>query len=145
MKPPQSLSENIIYLISETHKQAADEVNRIFREKGFKVSVEQFAVLAVLWYQNGANQKYIAEQINRDKTTVSRTVATMIRSGLLMKAPDPNDGRGTLIYLTPQGTEIQQALVEATGAFYQQALKDISEEDHQIALRVLQKIRQNIS
>lgn len=145
MKSPHSLSVNIIYLISEIQKQAADEVNRLFREKGFTVSIEQFAVLAVLWYQDGANQKYIAEQINRDKTTVSRTIATMIRGGLLMKAPDPSDGRGTLIYLTPQGTEIQQALVEATGAFYQRALKDISEEDHRVALRVLQQIRQNIS
>jgi DNA-binding MarR family transcriptional regulator len=48
----------------------------------------------------------VAELLRSDPSTVSRQVAALVRDGLLERRADPDDGRASLLVLTPKGTNL---------------------------------------
>ena len=48
----------------------------------------------------------IAEALQFDPSTVSRQVATLVRDGLLERRADPEDGRASLLVLTPRAEAV---------------------------------------
>ncbi len=145
MKEPQSLEDNILYQLGELTRILHKRVTAIFSQKGFGVTVEQFGVLVLLWYQEGINQKDIALQLNRDKTTITRIINNMIKGNLVVKVPDQLDGRGKLIFLTQKGKALQMDMIESSGTVYYQAMNDISDEEISSCLKVLWKMKKNLN
>ena len=145
MKDPQSLEDNLLYQLGEITRILHKRVTAIFKQREFDVTVEQFGVLVVLWYQEGINQKEIALQLNRDKTTITRIIDNMVKRNLVVKVPDQLDGRGNLIFLTQKGKALQKEMIESSGAVYVQALSSISDEKLSLCLNVLLNIKKNLN
>ena len=141
---PESFEDNVIYLIGEITRLAHKRVTAIFVSNDFDVTVEQFGLLALLWYQEGINQQTIANQLNRDKTTITRIIENMIKRNLIVKVPDQLDKRNKLIYLTDKGKSLQKDMIEATGVVYMDALKNISETKVRATTKVLQQMKHNL-
>ena len=144
MKEPTSLQDNILYLIGEIARLSHKRINSIFTVNKYDVTVEQFGVLVMLWYEEGINQQMIADGLNRDKTTIARVVENMIKRNLIVKIPDQLDKRNKLIYLTDKGRSLQKEMVESTGVMYMDALKNISVEDLKKCTSVLQQMKDNL-
>ncbi|MFE4400026.1 MarR family winged helix-turn-helix transcriptional regulator, partial [Kitasatospora sp. NPDC056808] len=51
----------------------------------------------------------IGERLMVHPTSVTNTVDRLVRSGLVAKRPNPQDGRGTLAAITEQGREMVEA------------------------------------
>ncbi|HEY8982007.1 MAG TPA: MarR family transcriptional regulator, partial [Streptomyces sp.] len=51
----------------------------------------------------------IGERLMVHPTSVTNTVDRLVRSGLVAKRPNPNDGRGTLASITTKGREVVEA------------------------------------
>ena len=51
----------------------------------------------------------IGERLMVHPTSVTNTVDRLVRSGLVAKRPNPNDGRGTLASITDKGREVVEA------------------------------------
>lgn len=143
MKEPQSLDDNILYQMGELIRIVHRHLTAIFHQKRFGVTVEQFGILALLWYQEGINQKDIALLLNRDKTTITRIIGNMIKNNLVVKVPDQLDGRGKLIFLTQKGKALQKDMIESSGTVYYRAMGDISDEEVSSFLKVLWKMKKN--
>ena len=144
METPKSLDENIIFQMGETSRLVHKRVTAIFAERGFDVTVEQFGVLALLWYKEGVKQQDIADGLKRDKTTITRIVENMINSNLIVKVPDQLDKRNKLTFLTQKGKALQKEMVEASGLVYYQALNNITPKDIEKCLAILQKMMNNL-
>ncbi|MBE9511445.1 MAG: MarR family transcriptional regulator [Bacteroidetes bacterium] len=144
MEAPKSLDENIIYQIGETSKLVHKRVTAIFLERGFDVTVEQFSVLALLWYKEGVKQQDIADGLKRNKTTITRIVENMINRNLIVKVPDQLDKRNKLIYLTQKGKALQKEMVEASGLVYYQTLNNITPKDIEKCLVILKQMIKNL-
>ena len=136
---PTSLENNIIYQTAKLAKVFQDRMQAAFLKSGYKITVEQFTILALLWYQDGINQQEIAEAIDRDKTTVSRVINTMTKQGLV-KRQRGSDKRERLIHLTNYGKEIQDKLVRISGDLYLQAIQKIDEQDLKSTLFTVETI-----
>jgi len=145
MMEPTSLEDNIIYLIGEITRLSHKRVSSIFIKNKFDVTVEQFGVLALLWYQEGINQQAIANGLNRDKTTITRIIENMIKKNLIVKVPDQLDKRNKLIYLTDKGRSLQKDMIESTGVVYMDAIKKLSVKEIKTVTGVLQKMKINLS
>ena len=55
----------------------------------------------------------IAESVELDLSTISRQVRDLVAAGLLLKEPDPADGRASLLSLTVQGAAVLEAVSES--------------------------------
>ena len=145
MKEPQSLDTNLIYLAGRLTKRVHEILTEDFRQAGFGITVEQFGILSLLWYQDGINQQTIADRLERDKTTIVRIIENMVRKNLIVKITDKNDLRNKLIYLTHKGKELQAESIEVAGKTYLKALDGISDDEVDIEVRLLQRILRNLN
>ena len=144
MEEPKSLDENIIFQIGETYRIVHKRVTAVFAEQGFDVTVEQFGVLAFLWYKEGVKQQDIADGLKRDKTTITRIIENMINRNLIVKVPDQLDKRNKLIFLTQKGKALQKEMVESSGLVYYQTLNNITSKDIKKCLVILKQMMKNL-
>ena len=141
---PNSLEENIIYQTGKLTKHFQDRMQKTFSASGYKITVEQFTILAQLWYQDGLRQQEIAEAIDRDKTTVSRVLNTMIKQGFVTRVQG-TDKRERLVHLTDHGRELRDKLVALSGQLYMEAIDDLSEKEIRASLKTITKILKNLN
>jgi MarR family transcriptional regulator, organic hydroperoxide resistance regulator len=141
---PASLQTNIIYLCGDFSHVFHQALTRAFKRNGITVTLEQFAVLAILFYHNGINQKEIGWLLHRDKTTIARVVANMIRRKVIRRVADKRDSRAKLIFLTARGEAIQKKAVKVSGELYQKALAGIQEPDLARGVRLIAMMTKNI-
>lgn len=144
MKDPKSLENNLLFLAGEVTRKVNNEIKAAFRGAGYDITVEQFSILAVLWYEEGINQQFLADHLDRDKTTITRVVKNMEKSNLLVRVPDQADKRNNLIYLTSKGKELQNDLILLSGKTYVQALGNLPEDNLNQAISLFQKILNNL-
>jgi len=143
MKAP-ALDQNIIFLSAEFSHRFGQAMAAAFKQHKIDITAEQFAVLVVLWYQDGISQKEISEKLNRDKTTITRVLMNMKKSKLIKQVTDVEDNRSNLVYLTAKGKEVQKAGVAASGQLYMQVLKGIPAVQLATGINVLQKMLQSL-
>lgn len=139
---PVSLDQNIIYLCADFSHRFGQALATAFRQQAIDITAEQFSILVALWYKDGISQKEISEQLNRDKTTITRVLVNMKKNKLIKQVTDANDNRSNLIYLTAKGKAIQKAGVEVSGQLYLQVLKGISAAQLTTGVHILQKMIQ---
>ena len=145
MKAPDSLSSNIIYLCGEFSHVFHQMLTREFKENDIVVTVEQFSVLAMLFYQDGLSQQEISDALGRDKTTIARVISIMERDNMITRVANKKDNRGKLIYLTRKGRSIQQKAVGVSGKLYLRAIGNIKESELKAAIRVMTSMTTNLS
>jgi len=145
MKAPDSLSSNIIYLCGEFSHVFHQVLTRKFKENKIGVTVEQFSVLAMLFYQEGISQQEISDVLGRDKTTIARVISIMERDKMITRSTNKKDNRGKLIYLTTKGRSIQQKAVAVSGQLYMKAIEGLKEPQMKVAMRIMTAMTSNIS
>jgi DNA-binding MarR family transcriptional regulator len=65
------------------------------------VAAAAVPVLAALKIQDGMTQRELARRIGTEQPTMAQTLARMERDGLIVRSPNPADGRSEYIHLTP--------------------------------------------
>ncbi|AYB35163.1 MarR family winged helix-turn-helix transcriptional regulator [Chryseolinea soli] len=141
---PESLQTNIIFLCGDFAHVFHQAMTRAFRAHRIPVTIEQFSILAVLFYQNGINQKEIGTLLGRDKTTMTRIISNMVKNKLIRRITDKRDGRGKLIYLTGKGEAIQKKAVGVSGKLYLKVVKDIHEKELVQGMTLVSKMIKNV-
>lgn len=145
MKSPSSLDQNIIYLAGEFAHRFHKALTDAFRQHGFTLTVEQFSILAILWYRDGINQRDISEQLGRDKTTIARVINTMEKNKLVKRVTDPRDTRGKLVMLAPKGRSMQEKTVALAGALYMKCVKSLTAIERNAGISILLKMTASLS
>jgi DNA-binding MarR family transcriptional regulator len=141
---PQSLQTNIIFLCGDFVHVFHHTLTRAFKANRIPVTIEQFSILAILFYQNGINQKEIGRLLGRDKTTITRIISNMVKNKVIQRISDKRDSRGKLIYLTGKGKAIQKKAVSVSGKLYQKAVSNIHEKDLTQGITLLAKMIKNV-
>jgi len=88
------------------------------------------------------NVSALAARLNLDGSTVTRQVSALQRDGLIVRAPDPTDGRGTVISPTPAGLQRMAAVQAARTRLYGDMLAEWSTEDRATLATLLSRINQ---
>jgi len=144
MTTPRSLETNVIFLCGELSHIFHRALTTAFAARRISVTVEQFSVLALLFYQDGINQQEISVRLNRNKTTIARVISNMERNKMIVRVTDKKDTRGKLIFLTHKGKTIQGRAIEVSGAMYMKAVAGLSGSSLEQSTVLLNKIIHNI-
>lgn len=144
MSSPKSLETNVIFLCGEVSHVLHGAITAAFKENKIGITVEQFSILVLLFYQDGLNQQEISIRLNRNKTTITRVISNMERKKMIVRVTDKNDARGKLIYLTATGKALQRRAIEHSGAIYMKATDGLRKNSLAEAAQLLNKIIQNI-
>jgi DNA-binding MarR family transcriptional regulator len=105
-----------------------------------EISTVQYSVLVVLAQRGELSQRELGDEVDLDRSTIADLVARMERRGLVLRGPDPRDGRRKTLRLTEHGRaerERLQPLVAQVEGELTGALPDPAREALRSALRLM--------
>ncbi|MEU1053647.1 MarR family transcriptional regulator [Streptomyces sp. NPDC005876] len=85
------------------------EVDAVVKPYGLTFARYEALVLLAFSKSGELPMSKIGERLMVHPTSVTNTVDRLVRSGLVAKRPNPNDGRGTLASITGEGREVVEA------------------------------------
>ncbi|MFE9204679.1 MarR family winged helix-turn-helix transcriptional regulator [Micromonospora sp. NPDC007230] len=88
------------------------------------------------------NVSALAARLNLDGSTVTRQVSAMQRDGLIVRTPDPADGRGTVISPTQAGLQRMAAVQTARTRLYGDILADWTAGDRDTLAELLRRLNE---
>lgn len=108
-----------------------------------KLTLAQFSVLNHLIRVAGnPSPLIIARAFQQPKTTMTHTLATLERRGLIKMRANPDDGRSKLVHLTDAGREARENALLDIKVDMTELGDQIGIEDIRAALPILTQIRQ---
>ncbi|GAA3573546.1 MarR family winged helix-turn-helix transcriptional regulator [Nonomuraea rosea] len=81
----------------------------------------------------------LAEELGVDQSVASRMVADCISAGYLLRAASQEDGRRTVLKLTPEGADLRDGFAKAQRAAYEHITRDWPEGERLEFARLLVK------
>ncbi|AJE82250.1 MULTISPECIES: MarR family winged helix-turn-helix transcriptional regulator [Streptomyces] len=99
-------SMGAITSIMRAHQILLAEVDAVVKPYGLTFARYEALVLLSFAKAGELPMSKIGERLMVHPTSVTNTVDRLVRSGLVDKRPNPNDGRGTLASITPKGHEV---------------------------------------
>ena len=119
------------------------QISKMYNEKAAKhnsTMVTGFALLSID-PKLGTPSTQLGPKMGIEPTSVSRTINKLEKKGFILKKPNPEDGRSTLICLTPLGREKREITKTFVLEFNQKIEEDISPEELDIFLKVAKRIK----
>ncbi|MCA0329096.1 MAG: MarR family transcriptional regulator [Actinobacteria bacterium] len=86
----------------------------------------------------------LASKACLDQSTVSRHLRQLEDDALVTRTPDPDDGRATLLELSPEGREVLDRHIRARSALISSATQSWSEEDRAALTRLLSRLADDL-
>lgn len=105
-------------------------VNKMYNEEAAKFDTTMATGFTLLSIdkENGTPSTSLGPIMGMEATSLSRILKRMEDLGLIERKPNPNDGRGVLIYLTDFGKEKRKDAKERVLIFNETVRKHVSEE-----------------
>lgn len=82
----------------------------------------------------------LAAELDVDLSTMSRQVRAIEDAGLLVRSPDPVDGRAVVLALTAEGTEVLKRMRATRRTLVGQQLEDWTDQDVADLARLLRRL-----
>ena len=108
------------------------------REHGMQYS--DFSVLAILRFSGAIAPKHLNTYLAITSGGLTKTIQRLERDGLAKRAPDQDDGRGTLVSLTKRGERFMTPIFKQNVEAHESLLSELSRADRKriaVALRDL--------
>ena len=105
---------------------------------------QQLRAMRRVWEKGETTLADLSATLKRDKGQVARIVAELCRADLLLREPNPNDGRSKLIKLTAQGRKHFAVVEEIEAKLSGHWTHGISKEDLETFFRVSDQLSENI-
>lgn len=121
-------------------------ISRMYNEEATKYGTTMATGFTLLSIdkENGTPSTALGPKMGIESTSLTRTLKSMEKKGLIIKKKNPNDGRGVLIYLTEQGKE-KRALSKSTVIQFNESIKKhISDEKWENFIEVAETINKLI-
>lgn len=133
------LEKSIGFKINQTANKLNIKYNKILQI--YDIAPEQRATLEIIKYEKEANQTMIAEILGKDKTTISRTLATLEKKDLITKTQI--DKRTNHIQLTKLGEEILEKSTNQVKEFRATLISNLTNDEVSQLITLLEKVALN--
>lgn len=137
-----SLDGSLGFVVNRTAITLATALERVLAPHN--VTPQQWALLNRLWEQDGMSQRELAERLFKDAPNTARILDRLERKGLVVRRPAPDDRRVTLIFLTAAGRGLKPHLIPLALRLLERACFGLDGEELASALRVLNRIHDNL-
>lgn len=131
--------KTIDYILRSTWMNVTKMYNEEAGKKGSTMATG-FALISID-PENGTPSTALGPRMGMEATSLSRTLKSMEERGLIERKPNPEDGRGVLIHLTPFGIEMRNFSKQVVLGFDQAVQKHVDDEE----LRIFRKVADTIN
>ena len=135
--------KSIGYQLERTSRIVKLAYLQAFNQLGVDITPEQWVMLDSLYHKNGQSQTDLANASYKDAPTVSRILDLLGKKGLTERQRFANDRRRYKIFLTDEGKKVVEKVLSVVESLREKGWKNLSEEDYESFLRIMQQIFAN--
>jgi DNA-binding MarR family transcriptional regulator len=130
-----SLADAVIGLVRTVRRSKA----RALAATGDDVDSAARILLRAVSAEGPLRASALAAAVHSDLSTVSRQVALLVAEGLLERRADPDDGRASLLCLTPAAQTVIAESDQARTAFFDEVVRDWPSEERDRFVHLLKQ------
>jgi len=138
------LKDSLGHLATQFSKAVLRRINQDLQVGGYPITGEQWTALVHIWNQGGLTQQELGERLFKDKTNITRLLASLERQGYIRREPGQTDRREKTLSLTPLGQEAMPGIAALVQRVLKDACAGIDEHELSLCRRVLLGARQNL-
>ena len=117
---------------------------RVFRREGIEMTPAQWTVMYYLWSRDGVTQQELCNLTFKDKPSMTRLIDNLEKLSCVERIPSKSDRRINIIKLTDKGRSLEPVTRPIVMGVIGEALATLSQEDIEVACRVLVCIFDNL-
>ena len=100
------LSKEVTVELHLTGCRLKQYIATMLRQQDVPLTPEQFMLIDLLWNQGEMSQQELADQMHKDKNSVTRLVDAIERKGFVVRRQNTSDRRSNTLVLTEQAEKL---------------------------------------
>lgn len=132
--PTHATPGHMIRRAGQLHDRYFDE------EFGGAVTARQYALMLALGREGVSDQVTLSQMIAVDRSTVGDIVARLVRNGLITRERDKEDGRRSVLRLSPEGERVIRDLSPQIDAVNRRLFEPLTSKERDTLVQLLTKI-----
>lgn len=129
----------LVYLTAQEIKNFAEKLL-----KPYDLTLEQFHLLKHMSRDSGMSQRQLGDLVNKTPANITRILDRLEQKNLIIRRSNPEDRRGTHVFLTTRGSRLIEEVFAIFESFSSQLTQGTTEREQQITKNVLKTIGRNI-
>ena len=117
----------------------------MLKQQNVDLTPEQFLLIDLLWNQGPLSQQELADQLQKDKNSVTKLVDAIERKGFVIRQQNPTDRRSNTIILTDLANSLKDDAKNKGISILDKMLAGISDEELCTFLNTLNKLCANMT
>ena len=139
------LSKEVIIELHLTGYKIKRYIASMLRQQGVPLTPEQFMLIDLLWNEGEMTQQQLANQLKKDKNSVTMLVDAIESKGLVVRRQNTLDRRSNTVVLTDKAMELKEMAKQKGISILDGMLEGISEEELHSFLNTLRLLNQNMT
>ena len=139
------LSKEVIIELHLTGYKIKRYIASMLRQQGVPLTPEQFMLIDLLWNEGEMTQQQLANQLKKDKNSVTMLVDAIESKGLVVRRQNTLDRRSNTVVLTEKALELKEMAKQKGISILDGMLEGISEDELHSFLNTLRLLNQNMT
>ena len=139
------LSKEIAVELNLTGCKLKQFIAAKLRQENVPLTPEQFLLIDLLWNQGPMSQQQLADQMQKDKNSVTKLVDAIERKGFVLRQQNAFDRRSNTLVLTEKALELRDDAKQKGISILDEMLIGISDEELRSFLVTLGKLNRNMT
>ena len=117
----------------------------MLKQQKVDLTPEQFLLIDLLWNQGPLSQQDLADQMHKDKNSVTKLVDAIERKGFVIRQQNADDRRSNILVITEKAEMLKPGAKQKGISILDHMLDGISEDELHSFLATLRKLNHNMS
>lgn len=139
------LSKEIAVELNLTGCKLKQYIAAMLRLEDVPLTPEQFMLIDLLWNHGSMTQQQLADQMHKDKNSVTKLVDAIEKKGFVVREQNLKDRRANTLVLTEKALQLKDSAKRKGISILDNILEGISEEELRSFLSTLHKLNSNMS
>jgi len=115
-------------------------MTRTLQKNGFDMTHEQLILLFIISREKGINQKQLAQKLDRDKTSIARSISKLERDHRVVRIQTEADKRINNLYLTKGGEKLLNEIYPLFKTVREQLQEGYSQDEINSTVSFMKKL-----
>ena len=139
------LSKEVAVVLNLTGCKLKQFIASKLRQEDVPLTPEQFLLIDLLWNHGSMSQQQLADQMQKDKNSVTKLVDAIERKGFVVRQQNALDRRSNTLVLTEKALELRDGAKQKGISILDEMLDGISETELRAFLATLNKLNVNMT
>lgn len=139
------LSKEVTVEIHLTGCRLRQYIAIMLKKEGVPLTPEQFMLIDLLWNLGEMTQQQLADQLQKDKNSVTQLVDALERKGFVERRRNPEDRRSNTLVLTEKAEHLKMEAKRKGILIMDRMLDSVTEDEQRTLLEILRKLNDNMN